>query len=68
MTASPHILKTAGDAGEAVYLFRNCRTRGMFVMALGVGILLALVLPVSVIIFCAGISLIILGCTWMKRF
>lgn len=49
-------------------MFRNCRTRGICAISLGVGILLALVLPVGVIIFCAGVSLIVLGCTWIKRF
>lgn len=42
-------------------------TRGICAISLGAGILLAQVLPVHVIIFCAGISLIVLGCTWMKR-
>lgn len=66
-TVFPHILLLSGDAGEAVFLFRNYRLRGVCAVSLGVGILLALVLPVGVIIFCAGITLIILGFTWMKR-
>ena len=48
-------------------MFRNYRMRGICAVSLGTGILLALVLAVGVIIFRAGVSLIVLGCTWMKR-
>ncbi len=49
-------------------MFRNCRTRGLCAIALGIGILLALVLPVNFIIFVTGLTLIFLGITWMKRY
>ncbi|MBQ3089208.1 MAG: hypothetical protein IJD21_01465 [Oscillospiraceae bacterium] len=49
-------------------MFRNCKVRGIWAIALGIGILLTQVLPAKVMIFLAGISLIVLGLTWMKRF
>lgn len=47
---------------------RNCKLRGACVASIGIGILLALVLPVGVIIFVAGLTLICLGITWMRKF
>lgn len=38
-----------------------CGSAGTVLISLGVGILLALVLPVSAIIFAAGMALILLG-------
>ncbi|MCD8085917.1 MAG: hypothetical protein LUE61_03595 [Clostridiales bacterium] len=45
---------------------RRCKKWGQCLIGLGVGVLLAMVLPVSVIIFCTGVALIVLGVTWMK--
>lgn len=39
---------------------------GLCLISVGVGVLLALVLPVSVIIFVAGMTLIVLGCSLLR--
>ncbi|MCQ2441990.1 MAG: hypothetical protein MJ077_02500 [Oscillospiraceae bacterium] len=43
-----------------------CGCWGRYLIALGVGIILALVMPVSAIIFVAGLSLILLGTTILR--
>ncbi|MCC8064336.1 MAG: hypothetical protein LIO70_04510, partial [Clostridiales bacterium] len=66
--ASPRILNQQPQdcgRGEAVFL-RRCKKWGQCLVGLGVGVLLAMVLPVGVIIFCTGVALIALGVTWMK--
>lgn len=45
----------------------RCRNSGLCLMSLGVGILLALVLPVGVIIFVSGLALIGLGCALFRN-
>ena len=49
-------------------MLRNHRTKGLFLVALGMGVLLALVLPVGAVVFCAGVVLIVVGCNCMRRF
>lgn len=44
-----------------------CRNGGLCLIFLGVGILLAMVLPVGVILFLAGMTLICLGCFLLRR-
>ena len=46
---------------------RNCRERGLCAIFLGVGIILAKVLPLGVIVFVSALTLILLGLTWMRR-
>ena len=41
-------------------------TRGIWAISLGVSLLLAQVLPVHVMIFFTGVTLIVLGWSWMK--
>lgn len=55
------------DRKGAVFL-RNCKKRGLCAISIGVGILLAMVLPISVIIFVSALALILLGLTWMRRY
>lgn len=52
---------------EAVFLrgFR-CRKGGICLISMGIGIWLALVLPVGVIMFVSGLTLIVLGVTFLK--
>jgi uncharacterized membrane protein len=45
---------------------RRGKQAGMCLITLGVGVLLALVLPVGVLIFLSGVALIVLGITWIK--
>lgn len=45
----------------------RCRNSGLCLIFLGLGILLALVLPVSVIIFVSSLALILLGCNLLRR-
>lgn len=44
----------------------RCRNGGLCLISLGIGIWLALVLPVGVIMFVSGLTLIVLGCTFLK--
>lgn len=46
---------------------RGCRERGLCAISAGVGILIAMVLPVGVIMFVSALTLILLGLTWMRR-
>lgn len=46
---------------------RNCRERGLCAIFLGVGIILAKILPMSVIVFVSALAIILLGLTWMRR-
>lgn len=46
---------------------RRGKRAGLCMICLGVGILLALVLPVGVLFFLTGVALIVLGLTWMKH-
>ena len=39
----------------------------MCVIFLGVGLLVAMVLPVGVIMFLAALTMILLGLTWMRK-
>lgn len=57
---------------EAVLLRRrgrghSCRERGLCVISLGVGLLLAMVLPIGVIMFLSALTMILLGLTWMRK-
>lgn len=54
------------DRKGAVFL-RNCRERGLCAIFLGVGIILAKILPMSVIVFVSALAIILLGLTWMRR-
>lgn len=45
----------------------RCRNSGLCLIFLGLGILLALVLPVGVIIFVSSLALILLGCNLLRR-
>lgn len=45
----------------------HCRSGGLCLISLGIGVLLALVLPVGVIIFVSGMALIFLGCCLLRR-
>lgn len=65
MTASWHILKQKEMQGGG-FMFRNGKLKGICAIALGIGILLAQVLPIGVIVFLAALSLIVLGLTWLK--
>ncbi|MCD8143766.1 MAG: hypothetical protein LUD79_00245 [Oscillospiraceae bacterium] len=47
-------------------MFRNRRQRGICLISLGAGILLALVLPVGCIIVVCSLTMIILGISWMR--
>lgn len=44
----------------------RCRSGGLCLISMGVGIWLALVLPVGVIMFVSGLTLIVLGATFLK--
>lgn len=44
----------------------RCRSSGLCLISMGVGIWLALVLPVGVIMFVSGLTLIVLGATFLK--
>ena len=45
----------------------NCRERGLCVISLGVGLLVAMVLPIGVIMFLSALTMILLGLTWMRK-
>lgn len=44
----------------------RCRNGGICLISMGIGIWLALVLPVGVIMFVSGLTLIVLGVTFLK--
>ncbi|MCC8075810.1 MAG: hypothetical protein LUF86_05080 [Clostridiales bacterium] len=44
----------------------RCRSGGICLISVGIGIWLAMVLPVGVILFVSGLTLILLGCTFLK--
>ena len=54
------------DRKGAVFL-RKCRERGLCAIFLGVGLILAKVVPIGVIVFVSALTLILLGLTWMRR-
>ena len=54
------------DRKGAVFL-RSCRERGLCAISLGIGIILAMVLPIGVIMFVSALAMILLGLTWMLR-
>lgn len=39
----------------------------MCVISLGVGLLVAMVLPIGVIMFLSALTMILLGLTWMRK-
>lgn len=41
----------------------SCKTGGLCLISMGIGVLLALVLPAGVILFVSGLTLIVLGAT-----
>ena len=45
----------------------NCRERDLCVISLGVGLLVAMVLPIGVIMFLSALTMILLGLTWMRK-
>ena len=45
----------------------NCRERGLCFISLGVGLLVAMVLPIGVIMFLSALTMILLGLTWMRK-
>lgn len=46
---------------------RRYQKAGLCLISLGIGVLLAMVLPVGVLIFFAAVAMIALGVTWCKR-
>lgn len=48
-------------------LLRGCRERGLCAISLGIGLLLAMVLPIGVIMFVSAFAMILLGLTWMRK-
>ena len=51
---------------EAVILLRNRKQRGVCLISLGAGILLALILPVGCIIVVCSLTMIFLGISWLR--
>ncbi len=51
---------------EAVILLRNRKQRGICLISLGAGILLALILPVGCIIVVCSLTMIFLGISWLR--
>ncbi len=47
---------------------RSCRGRGLCAISLGIGILLAMVLPIGVIMFVSALAMILLGLAWMRKY
>ena len=45
----------------------NCRERGLCAISFGVGLLVAMVLPIGVIMFLSALTMILLGLTWMRK-